>query len=176
MRLCMLADTVERACVPCLPSCFLTMRCSEPGLSVAVGNPHVQRAGSLSLVVRCHLVHHTVTSRFSISSSRLDAVALGEIFSWRVAEVAPAGEVDYHVTVFDLGLGEHDRVDHHLVAAKAALLQQEPKLDSLRGDCKYALWVSYRFPAKDGAINVSPAVSAAFGLLGVELICHLTPQ
>jgi hypothetical protein len=78
--------------------------------------------------------------------------------------------------VFDLGIGEHDRVDHHLAAAKAALLLQEPRLDSLRADCKFALWVSYRFPKTDAAINVSPSVSAAFGLLGVELICHLNPH
>ena len=87
-----------------------------------------------------------------------------------------SGTVDFHVAVFDLGIGQHDRADQHLVAAKAALLSHEPKLDSLRGDCKFALWISYRFPNRDGAINVSPSVSAAFGMLGVELIFHLAPN
>ena len=81
---------------------------------------------------------HTVTSRFSVSSHRLDSEILEEVGPWRVVESAPAsGSVDCHVVVFDLGIGQHDRVDHHLVAAKAALLSHESKLDSLREDCKF---------------------------------------
>jgi hypothetical protein len=122
-------------------------------------------------------VSHTVTSRFSVSSHRLTPAILQEQFHWPVVEIAHAsGTVDFHVVVFDLGIGQHDRVDQHLVAAKAALLSLESKLDSLRGDCQFALWISYRFPSRDGAINVGSSVSAAFGLLGVELIFHLTPH
>lgn len=120
---------------------------------------------------------HTVTSRFSVSSHRLAPAILQDVCPWSVVETAPASvAVDFHVVVFDLGVGQHERVDQHLVAAKAALLPLESKLDSLRGDCQFALWVSYRFPSGDGAINVGSSVSAAFGLLGVELIFHLTPQ
>ena len=119
---------------------------------------------------------HTVKSRFSVSSHRLDSSILAEVCPWRIVERAPAsGAVDFHVVVFDLGIGQHDRVDRHLVAAKAALLSHESKLDSLREDCKFALWISYRFPGKEGTINVSPSLSAAFGMLGVELIFHLDP-
>jgi hypothetical protein len=118
-----------------------------------------------------------VTSRFSVSSHRLDFGVLQELLPWRVVETAPASDtVEFAVAVFDLGIGQHDRVDEHLVVAKAALLSHAAKLDSLRGDSNFGLWVSYGFPSRDGAINISSAVSATFGLLGVELIFHLRPH
>ena len=124
-------------------------------------------------------MNRTVKSRFSIASSKLDAEFLKEEFSWPVVESsthAPDGENGYHVTVFDIGIGEHERVDQHLVAAKAALFGQEQKLNVLCGECRYALWVAYSFPSEDGAINVSHSVSAALALLQIELIFQLKPQ
>ena|SRR5579862_1453806 len=129
------------------------------------------------LQVRCHRMSHVVKSRFSISSPRFDAGFLTEMFPWRVVETDAADQTHPHITVFDLGVGEHHRVDSHLVAAKAALLKHESDLDSICGDdCGFVLWISYRFPTKDGAININPSASAAFGLLRVELVFHLTPH
>src|SRR5262245_45770115 len=51
MRLCMLADIVERVCAPCLPSCFLTRRCSQRRLALSVAFTP-QTPAWLSLVVR----------------------------------------------------------------------------------------------------------------------------
>jgi hypothetical protein len=118
----------------------------------------------------------TVTSRFSISSTRFDSKYLKEIFPWSVLEsstLASRKKVGFHVTVFDLGIGKHVRIDQHLTVAKTALLKHESELNSLFGECKFALWITYWFPPKDGAINVSDSISAALGLLRVELIFHL---
>jgi hypothetical protein len=101
-------------------------------------------------------MHNLVRSVFSISSRQFDAVFLTEHFPWRVIEASsPVGKVDYYVTSFDLGIGEHDRVDYHLIAAKTEMLKHESELESLCGDCNYALWIKYRFPAKEGAININ---------------------
>ena len=121
-------------------------------------------------------MRHITSSRFSISSRKFDASFLSERFPWRVVEDVPAGQVDFNVIVFDLGIGQHDRVDDHLVAGKIELLKHESELGSLYGDCDYALWVRYQFPAKDGAINIGHSLSAAFSLLRVELIFHLSPH
>jgi hypothetical protein len=121
-------------------------------------------------------MHSAVTSHFTIASSRLDAAYLAMRFPWRVIEaVAPHGQLDYHITEFDLGIGEHDRVDRHLVAAKAVLLAHEPALDSLHHDCNYTLWIGYLFPAKNAAFDISSSLSAAFGLLRVDLMIQLAP-
>lgn len=122
---------------------------------------------------------HVVSSSFSISSAKFDAEFLKDRFPWPVVESSaypPSGKADFYVTVFDLGVGEHKRTDKHLVAAKAAMLQQESEFAALSDDCKYALWVTYRFSSKDGAININPSVSSALGLLNVELIFHLQPK
>ena len=121
-------------------------------------------------------MHHIVTSRFSISSRQYDPSFLTGIFPWRVIESATADKVVFHVAAFDLGIGQHDRVDSHLVAAKAALLVHESQLNSLCEDCKYALWVSCRLPATEAAFNISHSVSAAMGLLKVELVFQLPPH
>ncbi len=122
-------------------------------------------------------MHHSVTSRFSVTSAKLDSEFLRERFPWRVTETtSPNANLDFHITTFDLGLGEHDRVDNHIAAAKHALLAHETHLDSLSGDCAYALWISYIFPPKEGAFNIYPSISAAFSLLRIELIFHLEPR
>ncbi len=96
---------------------------------------------------------------------------------WRITEASvPDAKADYYITTFDLGIGQHDRVDHHLAAAKRELLTYETDLDSLCEDCTYALWVYYDFPASEGAFNISRSISAAFGFLRVELIFHLNPK
>jgi hypothetical protein len=104
------------------------------------GQPHVPSRASLarsSSSVSFAFgvsVNHIVTSRFSVSSHRLDFGVLQELLPWRVVETAPASDtVEFAVAVFDLGIGQHDRVDEHLVVAKAALLSHAAKLDSLRG-------------------------------------------
>ena len=115
-----------------------------------------------------------VTSRFTIASMRLDAAYLATKFPWHVVDtVVPHGELGYHITTFDLGIGEHDRVDPHLMAAKAALLSQESTLDSLHRDCGYTLWIRCRFAAEDGDLSISSSLSAAFGLLRVDLMFQL---
>src|SRR5438477_167303 len=122
-------------------------------------------------------MHHSVTSRFSVISAKLASDYLAQRLPWRVTEAtAPNDKMEFHVTAFDLGIGEHSRVDDHLAAAKHALLAHETELDSLSGDCKYALWVAYGFPATEGAFNIYPSTSAALTLLQVELIFHLKPR
>jgi hypothetical protein len=119
---------------------------------------------------------HIVTSRLSILSSKLDAAFLGEQFPWRVIEAtAPNDKLEFFCTLFDLGVGQHDRVDNHLAAVKRAMLAHELNFDVFSGDCKYVLWISYQFPMEEGAFNVYPSVSAAFALLRVELVFRLKP-
>lgn len=120
------------------------------------------------------IVKQIVTSRFTIASPRLDAACLATRFPWHVVNtVAPHEELDYHITTLDLGIGGHDRVDHHLVAAKASLLSQESTLDSLHRDCGYTLWIQCRFAAEGGDLSISSSLSAAFGQLRVDLMFRL---
>jgi hypothetical protein len=115
-----------------------------------------------------------------IASPRLSAELLAHHLPWKTLETlspVPNG-FDHYATCFDLGVGEHDRVDRHLEAVKDALLAQQRELDALLGECKYALWVYYDFPIDDGAFNLFPSILAAFAFLRVEVIFHLhaTPK
>ncbi len=115
-----------------------------------------------------------VSSAFSITSKTLDADYLSRLFPWPVTEVRkPDDTIDYTITVFDLELGQHTRVDHHLTAAKQSLLKKETDLIVLSYDCNYALWVYYHFPNGQGAFNLSESLLAAFGFLRVGVVFHL---
>ena len=121
---------------------------------------------------------HSVTSRFSIFSPRLGADNLTQRFPWPVVEASSPDEkrIPGYFTVFDLGAGQHDRVDNHLAAVRHILLAHERDLDPLcEGDCKYALWVYYEFPATEGAFNIHPLIHAVFAMFRVEVVFHLKP-
>lgn len=119
---------------------------------------------------------HSVRSRFSIFSERLSCDDLTQCLPWKVLEAArPSDMLSGFVTTFDLGIGEHERVDHHLTAAKHTLLAYERELELLLDECRYGLWVFYDFPASEGAFNIQPSLHSAFGFLRVEIIFHLKP-
>ncbi len=118
-----------------------------------------------------------VFSEFTIASNTLDSAYLSHHFSWPVTEaVTPNDKVNYNITTFDLGVGQHTRVADHLHAAKQALLKKETELIALSCDCHYALWVKYRFPKGEGGFNLSESLLAAFGFLRVEIIFDLQEE
>ncbi len=119
---------------------------------------------------------HVVKSRFSICSSRIGAEYLIQEFPWPVVEaVSPNAKIDANILTFDLGVGQHERVDEHLAAVKRVLLAHEKELDTFSKDCSYALWLLYAFPAAEGALNLRPNILAAFGMLNIEIIFNLKP-
>ena len=119
---------------------------------------------------------NTVRSQFSISSPQLDADCFRDVFPWRVLDAKSATEqFPQHITVFDLGIGKHERVDAHLSAVRHELLARANDLDPFTGDCHFALWVYYDFPAAEGAFNLHPSIHAAFAMFRVEVIFHLKP-
>ena len=120
---------------------------------------------------------HTVKSQLAVFSPQLDAECLRELFPWRVLNARAATEqFPQHITVFDLGVGEHERVDAHLTAVRHELLAHASDLDPFAGDCHFALWVYYDFPAAEGAFNIHPPIHAAFAMFRVEVIFHLKPM
>ena len=115
-----------------------------------------------------------VSSRFSIASKKLDSHYLSHHFAWPVTEeVKPNENIDQYIVVYDLQAGQHSRVDFHLEAVKQTLLQKETELSRLMDDCRYTLWIRYRFPSREGAFNLSPYLLSFFSLLRVEIIFHL---
>lgn len=117
---------------------------------------------------------HTVRSSFSVSSKTLDAKQLSRYLPWEVVEaVNPHDKIDFFLSVFDLGVGQHDRVDRHLEKATEELLKKAVDLEKLMQDCQYTLWVQYRFTENEGAINVPYLLSSRLAHLQVELVFHL---
>jgi hypothetical protein len=120
------------------------------------------------------MAEDSVSSRFSIASGTLESACLSHHFSWPVVEAVRSNdEIDYHVTMYDLGLGRHTRVDKHLDSAIKTLLEKETELGRLSNECHYTLWVHYCFPKGEGAFNLSQRLLAAFAFLRVEVIFHL---
>lgn len=96
------------------------------------------------------------------------------MFPWEIVDRQPPGEqVSAHITIFDLGLGNDERVDHHLHRVTSRLLGHLTDLEALRGECAFVIWIRYRFPATEGAANLSPALLSRLSLLQVELVFHL---
>ena len=118
---------------------------------------------------------HSVKSGFSISSPRLGAEYLSHRFAWPVIEAtSPDNKIPAYITVFDIGAGQHERVDHHLEALGHILLSHERELQLLCDeDCKYALWIYYEFPAAEGAINIPSSTHVIFAMFRIEVIFHL---
>jgi hypothetical protein len=120
----------------------------------------------------------SVRSEFTISSPKLGVEEIASMFPWRITEAtAPNEKLKFpdYITAFDLGLGEHERVDHHLVAVKHELLAHEKQLHLIGEECGYALWIYYKFCGSEGAFNIHPSLHAAFALLQVEVVFHIRP-
>jgi len=118
-------------------------------------------------------MQQSIISSFSIASVRLGADYLTKNFPWRGTETMPHEKLDYHVTMFDLGIGEHERVDDHVRAAKAELLVHEAELDVLHHDCSWAIWLHRPFIEREATIDVSPSMSGALALMRVALMIRL---
>lgn len=117
---------------------------------------------------------HTVTSVFSVTSKRLGAEYLRRRLPWKIVETAEPNEnIDHFITVFDLGVGHHDRVDRHLERATEEMFTKLIDLEQLLAECKYTLWVRYRFPSTDGAANIPSLISSRLAHLQVDLIFGL---
>ena len=117
-----------------------------------------------------------VRSQFVVFSPRLNSEMLTLHLPWKVLEtLSPTfKESDHFVTVFDLGTGEHERVDRHLEAAKDAVLAQHRELYALVGDdCHYTLMVYYEFPTGDVSFNLVSPIQAAFAFLRIQVVFHL---
>jgi hypothetical protein len=116
---------------------------------------------------------NSVKSHLIFCSKRFTADYLCQHFSWHVLEPAtpPDEHSLVHITAFDLGVGEHERVGDHLEAVKHVLLAHEKELEALMGDCKYALLVYYEFSG-DGTFSVPPSVHATLAMFHVEVIFH----
>ncbi len=120
-------------------------------------------------------MNDNVTSVLSVSSKRLNVDLLSHYLPWKIVEATkPNEKVDYFVTVFDLGIGHDDRVDRHLERATEELFKKLIDLEQLLDECKYTLWLRYRFSSIDGgAANIAPVISSRLAHLRIELILHL---
>ena len=78
-----------------------------------------------------------------------------------------------HIATFDLGEGQHARVDSLLSATLQSLLRNEKELQELAEQCSYTLWVRYQFEPGEAAFNLSESLMANFALLHVELVFQL---
>lgn len=117
---------------------------------------------------------HRVSSRFSIASTSISAEWLSYKIAWPITERHEANEtMPQNVSVFDLGIGDYQKVDHHLTAVKRALLGEEKVLSELAGECTYALWIDYRFPKDGGVISLPTSLQRFFTFMNVELVFHL---
>jgi len=105
---------------------------------------------------------------------RLDADDLSHYFQWPITEdVKPNEKIDQNIVIYDLQTGRHSRVDFHLEAVKQALWIKETELCRLMDECRYTLWMRYRFPSREGGFNLSPYLLSFFSMLRVEIIFHL---
>lgn len=121
-------------------------------------------------------MNDSVSSRLSIFSKSFGDDRLRDSFTWKIEDaVTPSEEQPLYITTYDLEVGEHERVDHHLHAVKDCLLEKQTVLRDLQNDCGYTLWVRYYFE-NAGAINLKASLQAVFSQLQVEVIFHLGPE
>lgn len=112
----------------------------------------------------------SVVSRLSVASPRYGVEALAALLPWKVVESnQPHDRVEFFVTVFDLGLGRHGRVDRHLEHATEELFKERSAIEAISAECRFALWVRLRSPGTEAVADVPEHLVSRLAYLRVGL-------